>query len=247
MEAPPTMDLFRTMPDSWRRLVVSEMTDVEKAAAAALARFLATVDPDVVVPRQDLWFAALDGITPRDVGVIILGQDPYPNPKDAVGASFAVSKDTPLPRSLINIMKVARASVDREKGTEGVAWPMDRTLSHWRAQGVLLLNCCLTTEAGKRNAHARKGWEAVTSAIMRVAARESPHVIALLWGNEAHKHSDDMRKAGCEILRSSHPSPLGWGRSGRHGSFKESLCFYHVNQRRAMKQLPRIAWEVVAE
>ena len=172
MEAPPTMDLFRTMPDSWRRLVVSEMTDVEKAAAAALARFLATVDPDVVVPRQDLWFAALDGIAPRDVGVIILGQDPYPNPKDAVGASFAVSKDTPLPRSLINIMKVARASVDREKGTKR---PPGRWTGPSATGGAGSSSPeLLPDNGGGKRKRPRGRAEAVTSAITGGGPRESP-------------------------------------------------------------------------
>ena len=41
----------------------------------------------------------------HDVKVVILGQDPYHNPRQAVGASFAVAPGVALPPSLQNIYK----------------------------------------------------------------------------------------------------------------------------------------------
>ena len=213
-----------------------------------LGQFLSTLEPRLVCPGRENWFAALKGLRPRDVKVIILGQDPYPTPGDANGCAFAVSEDSVIPRSLRNIMTVARQCVnqemrDKNPDFEDVKWPMDRTLGHWQKQGVLLLNTRLTTEVGKRNAHVNKGWEAVTRAIMTLCAKQSRHVVAMLWGNDAQKQGEFLKDLGVDLLKASHPSPLGWARQGKSGSFRESLCFYHVNMRREMKGLCRIAWE----
>lgn len=43
----------------------------------------------------------------EDVKVLIVGQDPYPTVGDAVGLSFAVAPDMPLPASLRNIYQEA--------------------------------------------------------------------------------------------------------------------------------------------
>ena len=39
------------------------------------------------------------------VKVLIIGQDPYPTPGNAMGLSFSVHRGMPLPRSLNNIYK----------------------------------------------------------------------------------------------------------------------------------------------
>ena len=50
-------------------------------------------------------FKAFD-LTPwDDVKVVILGQDPYHGPGQAMGLSFSVPNDIPLPPSLKNIYK----------------------------------------------------------------------------------------------------------------------------------------------
>ena len=235
--------MLSEMPLEWRSRV-AEVIGLrgQWETVTKLQDFLVSVPEDSIVPSRDKWFACLEDFEPRDTKVIILGQDPYPTKADAVGVSFAVAKGAQIPRSLVNVMKVARWSLDQEFAKER-QWPMDRTLLNWRRQGVLMLNVRLTTEVGKRNAHARKGWEAITRAIMEVACSESRHVVSLLWGNDAHKMAEDLRSWGSELLQSSHPSPLGWTKSGSHGAFRESLCFYHVNERRKMLGMERIAWE----
>ena len=48
------------------------------------------------LPGPDRIFAALQATSPRDVRVVILGQDPYPTPGHANGLAFSVTPDTPL-------------------------------------------------------------------------------------------------------------------------------------------------------
>ncbi len=74
------------------------------------------------------------------VRVVILGQDPYFKPGQAMGLSFSVPRGMAIPSSLLNIYK--------ELGTDlGLVKPKHGNLEPWCAQGVLLLNSCLTVRA----------------------------------------------------------------------------------------------------
>ncbi|MCK5697580.1 MAG: uracil-DNA glycosylase, partial [Gammaproteobacteria bacterium] len=60
----------------------------------------------VILPHSSLWFNALNSVTPTQVKVVILGQDPYPTLGHAHGLCFSVLPDVkPIPKSLINIFK----------------------------------------------------------------------------------------------------------------------------------------------
>ena len=87
-----------------------------------------------VFPPRDLRFAALDAVAPEAVRVVIVGQDPYHNPGEAMGLSFSVPKGVKVPRSLKNIFKELQDDL-------GITVPADcGDLTPWARQGVLLLN-----------------------------------------------------------------------------------------------------------
>ena len=69
----------------------------------------------------------------RDVGCLIVGQDPYPTPGHPVGLSFSVAPDVrPIPRSLQNIY----AELQRRPGHS--AGRVAGDLTPWFDQGC----CC---------------------------------------------------------------------------------------------------------
>jgi uracil-DNA glycosylase len=114
-----------------------------------------------VVPSLENIFAALE-ISPVDVSVVVIGQDPYPTPSHAIGLAFAVPSQTkPLPGSLRNIFKEVAA----DTGSTSTA---DASLGAWVDQGVLLLNTSLTTESGIRAAHSSWPWEPIVRAIINM-------------------------------------------------------------------------------
>lgn len=144
------------------------------------------------------------------VKVLIVGQDPYPTEGHPVGLSFSVAPDvTPLPKSLINIYKELQSDLH-------VAPPRNGDLTPWTKQGVMLLNRCLTVEAGKPNSHENKGWEAITDAAIRalnnrVDAQGKPlPLVAILWGRKAQSLAPLLSNA--VIIASPHPSPLSASR-----------------------------------
>ncbi|MCI1649648.1 uracil-DNA glycosylase [Bifidobacterium tibiigranuli] len=157
------------------------------------------------------------------IKVLIVGQDPYPTPGNPVGLSFSVAPDVrPLPKSLINIYK--------ELGDDlGLPMPDNGDLTPWTRQGVMLLNRCLTVQAGRPNSHQGKGWESVTDQAIRALnartddqGRPQP-LVAILWGRNAQSLEPLLTNA--VVIKSPHPSPLSASRG-----FFGSRPFSKANQ-----------------
>ncbi|MEI2714328.1 MAG: uracil-DNA glycosylase [Nocardioides sp.] len=152
-----------------------------------------------------------------EVRVLIVGQDPYPNPSHPIGLSFAVAPDVwPLPRSLLNIYVELRDDL-------GVTPPRHGDLSAWSDAGVMMLNRVLTVRPGDSGSHRGQGWEDVTAcAIAALAARGGP-CAAILWGRDAQSLKPML--GPIPWVESAHPSPLSASRG-----FFGSRPFSRVNR-----------------
>jgi uracil-DNA glycosylase len=114
----------------------------------------------------------------ESIKVVIIGQDPYPTPGDAVGYAFAKPPLVSKPVSLRNIEKEVRESGQINKSNE-----ID--LFAWVDQGVFLLNTALTVETGKPGSHL-KYWENFTKRLISYISINQP-CIWVLWGAKAQK------------------------------------------------------------
>ena len=166
------------LPSAWDSLLdhpfaKEPLRSTLAAAEAAAAR--ETVYP----PRAD-WFAALRLTPPERVRAVILGQDPYHGPGQAMGLAFSVPEGVPLPPSLRNIYKELESDLGRPA-------PKDGDLTFWAEQGVLLLNTVLTVAGGRANSHKNLGWQRLTREILAAAARLPQPVAFVLWGAPAQR------------------------------------------------------------
>lgn len=165
-----------------------------------------------------------------EVRLLLVGQDPYPTPGNAVGLSFSVAPDVKLPGSLRNIFKEMTDDL-------GVPMPSNGDLTPWTERGVLLLNRVLTTLPGKPGSHRGKGWEEVTDcAITALAARRKP-MVAILWGRDARSLRPLMPDVPC--VESTHPSPM----SAKNGFFG-SRPFSKANALLEQQGEPPIDWRL---
>jgi uracil-DNA glycosylase len=155
---------------------------------------------EVVFPQKEKIFAAFQHKNPREIKIVILGQDPYHNYSQANGLAFSVTQGLKLPPSLKNIIKELKADVD-------ITEPIHGDLTHWADQGVLLLNTCLTVRAHEPLSHQNKGWEKFTDGIIRLLSESNPETIFLLWGNKAIAKKELINNDNV-VLTSQHPSPL---------------------------------------
>lgn len=142
---------------------------------------------------------------PDEVRVVILGQDPYHGPGQAMGIAFSVpSALKKMPPSLKNIFK--------ELTLEGLGeLPSNGDLTGWVRQGVLLMNATLTVEDGAPQSHAAKGWEELTDRLIERVLKQARPVVFMLWGASAQKKKELIEQKALSdvlILSSNHPSPL---------------------------------------
>lgn len=147
--------------------------------------------------------------------VVILGQDPYHNPGQATGMSFAVMPGVKLPPSLQNIYKELYDDVGCVPVQHGY-------LKKWADQGVLLLNAVLTVPYGHANGHQGKGWEQVTDAAIK-ALSDRGQVVFILWGKYAQNKIALIDQEKNYVIKSVHPSPFSADR-GFFGSRPFSRC-----------------------
>lgn len=152
------------------------------------------------LPTKSDWFKALNLCSLEQTKVVILGQDPYPNPSYAHGLCFSVPENIKPPASLKNIFKAIKNDLNIS--------PTNPNLSRWANQGILLLNTILTVQQNKTNAHKNQGWEQFTDQIIRLISTEKTGVVFLLWGKEAQRKTPLIDAKKHLILTSSHPSPL---------------------------------------
>ena len=134
--------------------------------------------------------------------VVILGQDPYHEPGQAMGLSFAVRPSVTIPPSLVNIYQ------ELSNDISGFVPPPHGCLLPWATQGVLLLNAVLTVRCGAAASHANHGWEQFTDAVIAQINEHAKHVVYILWGSKAKKKCAHVDSRHNLLLSCAHPSPL---------------------------------------
>lgn len=158
-----------------------------------------------IYPPEPLIFNTFKYFDFADTKVVIIGQDPYINPGQAMGMSFSVPQGQPLPPSLRNIFQEIETDLGISmKGRSG-------DLTPWVKQGVLLLNAALTTRQGKSNSH-EKHWEKYTDKIIKYISDHGKDIVFVLWGNNAKSKKSLIDLNKHHIVEGVHPSPLSANR-----------------------------------
>ena len=232
--AEPSWDTARaSLPASWQAAVGDAF---DTPGMRGLATFLAAerAAGKCVFPAAALTFAALCRTPLDQVRAVIVGQDPYHRPGQAMGLSFSVPAGVAVPPSLRNIHK--------ELGDDlAVPAPGHGCLGAWADRGVLLLNTSLSVEEGKAGSHARVGWQRFTDRVIAaVNARDAP-VAFLLWGGHAGQKAAMLDGARHLVHRSEHPSPLA-----AYRGFFGSRPFSKANAFLRSRGVPEIDWSLPA-
>jgi uracil-DNA glycosylase len=138
--------------------------------------------------------------------IIILGQDPYPQPGTATGRAFEVGtlKSWNQPFKNISLKNILRALYKAYTGevinynklkekldNEFPVLPPGKLFSHWEKQGVLLLNTSFTCEPGKPGSH-QKLWEGFTGKLLEFIREKVPEATWFLWGNHASEATKNL-------------------------------------------------------
>jgi uracil-DNA glycosylase len=205
------MSLTELLPENWKKSLSPHLDEIDRIGIALQNR---ADSGENILPNRSLVFRALD-VPLSEVKVVIVGQDPYPNPKDACGLAFSVTpRSSGLPGSLLNIQKEILTDIGSTSTADG-------DLSRWLNHGVLLLNRVLTVKAGESASHSNLGWQQITESIVNLCAENG--AIGVLWGNSA-KELEGLFPQD-HLVTGVHPSPLS-----AHRGFLGSKPFSRVNE-----------------
>ena len=175
-------------------------------------------------PPGKLIFNAFNLCPFQKVKVVIIGQDPYHEPGQAMGLSFSVPEGVVMPPSLINIFKEIEMDL-------GKPMPRNGDLTRWAEQGVLLLNATLTVRAHQANSHQRLGWTTFTDAAIKALSDHRDGLVFMLWGGFARSKKYLIDQNRHLVLESVHPSPLSANRGGWFGNHQFSRCNEYLRGR----------------
>ncbi len=216
--------------ESWKKALQSEF---DKPYFAGLASYLhAEKDKGrTIYPPGSQIFRAFELTPVQDVKVVILGQDPYHNPGEAMGLSFSVPDGVKTPPSLLNIFKEIQDDL-------GIEMSGSTNLEPWARQGVLLLNSILTVRAGQAASHQKIGWQEFTDAVIRYISDNCDGVVFMLWGNFARSKASLIDHRKHLVLEAAHPSPLA------RGAFFGCRHFSKANDFLLFKGKKEINWQL---
>ncbi len=217
--------------NSWKELLKSEFT---KPYFLQVATHLKTekITGTTIYPSGQLIFSAFNTTPFTKVKVVILGQDPYHNPNQAMGLSFSVPDGVPPPPSLVNIYKELHTDI-------GMPIPKTGNLTPWALQGVLLLNAVLTVRANEPASHSKIGWMHFTDAVIKKISDEKTNVVFVLWGKFAQEKQVLIDETKHHVLKAAHPSPLS-----AYNGFFGCKHFSRINQLLVKNGLDPIDWNL---
>ena len=225
------------LEESWREKLKDEMG--EPYYRELVDKVQEEYENETCYPPEDKIFNALN-LCPFDkVKVVIMGQDPYFNPGQAMGLSFSVPEGVQLPPSLKTLYRALGINLN------GINQPSG-DLTRWAEQGVLLLNTVLTVREKQANSHRKYKWRLFTDAVVRALNEEREHIVFMLWGRIAQRkerlvHVDNDRHM---VLKAIHPSPLAVCRKGEWDGKEHFMC---CNKYLNEYGIAPVDWTVVSE
>lgn len=132
--------------------------------------------------------------------VVILGQDPYPQPGIATGIAFANKEGTVELSPSLNIIKNAACLLENPKDIR----IFDPTLVSIANQGVLFLNTALTVEVNNPGSHQLLWYAFIRKFLVNLSEYE-PGLIYLLLGSTARGFKPFINSSN-HIIECNHPS-----------------------------------------
>lgn len=233
METNSTSRFPHNLPTRWREFLSDEP---QKEYFKTLTQFLRSEynEKKAIFPPSDKVLRALQELDYDAVKVVILGQDPYHGPGQAVGLSFAVPNSLQRkPPSLVNIFKEIKSDLNKDVD------PTKSELTSWVKDGVLLLNTVLTVRQAQAFSHRDKGWESFTDRVIALLNERQDPVVFILWGAPSRKKKALITNKHHHIIESAHPSPLS-----AHAGFFGSRPFSKANAILQKLGKDPIRWEL---
>lgn len=187
---------------------------------------------ETVYPPRNLVSNAFRMCPLNKTKVVLLGQDPYHEPGQAMGLSFSVPRGVMLPPSLKNIYKEIENDLGIYMNNN------DGDLTYLAKQGVLLLNVNLTVRAHEALSHQKQEYLDLTHDVLSCLNEDDRPMVFLLLGGFAKSFRPLLTNPKHLILTAAHTSPL----SANRGGFFNTHLFSRCNEYLSQNGLEPIRW-----
>lgn len=188
----------------------------------------------IYCPGKKNLFKALKLVAFEEVRVMMVAQDPYPNPGFAMGPAFSINKDEEFTPTLVNLLKEYRDDTHHE-------YPDDGDLTPWCSEGVLLWNAIPSCAAWKSMSHDWPEWHLLTKEIIERLS-QSGRTVFIFFGGVARGFAKYV-EPGEDMIEVSHPSPRA-SRMSKDHPFFGSRIFTRTNTLLVEQGLEPINWKL---
>ena len=144
-------------------------------------------------------FKAFEYVKYRELKVVFLGQDPYPQKDVATGVLFGNKRDSSCISPSLEVIKEAVINPEEPHGITR----FDITLESWAKQGILMLNSALSVRMNEPSSHELL-WRPFIKSLLMNISQQSPEVIFVLFGNIAKTFKPFLNDV--TILEEQHPA-----------------------------------------
>lgn len=171
-----------------------------------LAKILKILDTEYttksITPEKSDVFKAFRLCPLKDLKVVMIGQDPFPQKGIATGVLFGNKSITPECMYSPSLKIIKEAVINPEVPQELVQF--DPTMEYWAKQGVLMINSALTVEVNNIGSHTML-WRGFISKFLNNLSELYPGMIYVLFGGQAQTFEPYIGKTNI-IFKEKHPA-----------------------------------------
>lgn len=158
-------------------------------------------------PVQSDVFRAFELCPIKDLKVVMMGMDPYPDkymgkPR-ATGILFGNRKEVDEDNLSPSLNVVKEAAINFEVPHYCITF--DQTLESWAKQGILMLNSALTVEMNKVGSHVMV-WRPFIAKLLKNLSEYDTAIIYVLFGRQAQTFKPYINNMFNHIIEIEHPA-----------------------------------------
>jgi uracil-DNA glycosylase len=186
-----------------------------------------------ITPPLKNVFRAFQECPANTVKVVMIGQDPYPQFNVADGIAFSCGNTKYPEASLRYMLKEISLTVPEDQRDP----VQSADLKRWSNQGLLMINCALTTNVGEIGKHYDL-WSDFIAYVLDYLAYKNEGIVYVMLGKKAQEWDDFIYDTNHKI-HVSHPASAAYNKESRWNS---NNLFNQVNDYLTSVNQTSIIW-----
>lgn len=157
----------------------------------------------IICPDQSDVFRAFELCHLRDLKIIMLGCDPYPQKGIATGILFGNNKEINNENLSPSLKVIKEAAINFEIPHNCIIF--DQTLESWAKQGILMINSALTVEMNRIGSHVML-WRPFIAKLLKNLSEYNTAIVYVLFGRQAQTFKPYINDRFNHIIEIEHPA-----------------------------------------